>query len=351
MKIDLDSSTAIYLQIAHHFRDLIVSGQLPPGRRLPPEREIAEEYRISRGTVRQAMNALVNEGLVERAVGKGTFVRKSIGVPTALIGVILPSTQDALAIDILGGVEYIAKQRDYHVVFAATENRLEHEAVDIQRMRRQKVAGLVVFPISNLARDEAIEALAGEGISLVLVDRYFPGFPTDVVTVDNVGGGYKLTRHLIDLSHRRIGFVTSDDLTTTSVRDRFQGYRRALEEHHLTYEDRFYLRIPGDLTAFLRAPDRPTAVFAANDFIAIEVMQVANGLGLRVPEDLAVVGFDDIREASQLGVPLTTIRQSGRLVGQRACALLLEQVVDGRREPKHEVLPVQLIVRRSCGAK
>ncbi|MCZ7543387.1 MAG: substrate-binding domain-containing protein [Anaerolineae bacterium] len=263
----------------------------------------------------------------------------------------MPSTQDALAVDIMGGVEHVAKQHDYHVVFAFTQNQPEQETLDIQRMRRQHVAGLVVFPVSNLTRDETIVALVSDDMPLALVDRYFPDLPTDVVTVDNFGGGHMLTRHLVDLGHRRIGFVTPDDLTTTSVRDRFQGYRRALDEHHLTYEDRLFLRIPGDLTGYLQAADRPTAVFAANDFTAIEVIRAANALGLRVPEDLSVVGFDDIREASQLSVPLTTVRQSGRKVGQRACELLLERLVTGRRTPKHEVLPVQLIVRRSSGAK
>ena len=353
MDINPNSPTALYTQLVKYFRTRILSGQLPPGSRLPSELELAERHRISRGTVRQAMNVLVNEELVERIPGKGTFVRANSAA--ALIGVVLPTANDALTLDILVGVEQVAKRQNYQVIFAHTEECPDQQAADIERMREQRVAGLIVFPLTNLAHDTQIEQLIAEGMPLVLVDRYFPDLAVDVVVVDNVGGGYQATSHLIGLGHRRIGFIASASLTTTSIRDRFEGYCQALAEHNLPYDDDLFLFHPGDapiseLEAYLRAAGRPTAVFVSTDSTALRVLRTADALGLRVPEDLALVGFDDIKEAAELRVPLTTVAQAGRQVGQRACELLLDQLSNPRRPPRHEVLPVRFVVRRSCGA-
>ncbi|MBN1284456.1 MAG: GntR family transcriptional regulator [Anaerolineae bacterium] len=348
MKIDSHSAIPIHIQITSHFRELIHGGQLAPGSALPSERDLARQYRISRGTVREAMNALVSEGLIERVAGKGTFVLERDKV--SIIGAILPSTEDVFAVDILGGVEQTAKQHGCHVLFAQTQENLAQEAIDVQRMREQGVAGFVVFPISSMTHDDTIETLVVDSIPLVLVDRYFPHLAADVVVVDNVDGGYQATRHLIAIGHRRIGFIASASLKTTSVRDRFRGYRQALTEHHIDYDEKWLTTREAALDQYFLAPDRPTAVFASNDLDAIYILSVAEKLGLRVPEDLAVVGFDDRKEAVHLSVPLTTIAQSGYKVGQRACELLLSQLRNPHRPPQHEVLPVHLIVRRSCGA-
>lgn len=353
MNIDHESPTALYIQLVGHFRASILSGKLPPGSRIPSELELAERYRISRGTVRQAMNILVSDELIERIPGKGTFVRKVDSA--ALLGVILPYVGDALTMDILVGVEQTAKQHSYQVLFAQTEERAQQQALDIQRMRDQKAAGIILFPLTNRAHDELIAGLAADGVPLVLVDRYFPDLSTDVVVVDNFDGGKQATDHLIALGHDRIGFIAAASMETTSIRDRFHGYRHALAAHGLPYEEGLFLSLPSDvppgtLEAYLRAPDRPTALFASNDFTALRVLRRAAALGLLVPQDLAVVGFDNIKEAAELSVPLTTVAQSGRQVGQRACELLLEQLNNPRRPRRHETLPVELIVRRSCGA-
>lgn len=351
MNLESESSTALYIQLASYFRAQIESGALPPDSRLPSEIQLAEDHDISRGTVRHAMNILVTEGLVERVPGKGTFVRSGIPAPTALIGAILPYVHDTLTLDILSGIEQTAKRHDYQVVFAQTEERLEMEAADIQRMREQNVAGLILFPLTNLIYDELIEDLLSDNVPLVLVDRYFPDQQTNVVVADNFGGGYQATEHLIKLGHRRIGFVAASPLTTTSIRDRFQGYRKALAAHHLPYTDTLLLELSDDIASYLRAPNHPTAVFACNDFTAKSVMRTAQKFDIHIPKDLAVVGFDDTREAAELWIPLTTVAQYGRQVGARACEVLLRQIADPHHPPRHEILPVELIVRRSCGAK
>jgi DNA-binding LacI/PurR family transcriptional regulator len=355
MDIDPESPIALYAQLVNHFRARILSKEYPPGSRLSSELELAEHYNISRGTIRQAMNILVNEGLIERVAGKGTFVKDIDAASTKLIGVLLPSMRDALAVDILVGVEQAAKRRDYHVMFAHTEERLEQEAADIQRMREEHVAGFILFPLTNLPYDEAVAGLVANNVPVVLVDRYFPNLPTDVVAVDNTDGGYLATRHLIEHGHRRVGFVAASSMETTSMRDRFEGYKQALAQQGLAYEDALLFNYPLEansdgLRAYLSAPNRPSALFISNDFTAMRVLRVADELGLRVPEDLAIVGFDNVKEAAELSVPLTTIAQSGVQIGKRACELLLARIENPNKPHRREFLPVELIVRRSCGA-
>lgn len=364
MKIHIDQSgpVPIYIQLADQFRALIRSGAWPPGTRLPSELSLAEEYRISRGTVRQAMQVLTNEGLVDRAQGKGTFVAPGApGLARAdddhlLLGAVLPYKHDLLTLDILAGVEQAARAAGYHVVFTpGGEQPLDPQ--EVAQLRAKGVGGLVIFPPSNTAYDETIARLQAEGVPLVLVDRYLPDLETDYVVADNFDGGYRATQHLIHGGHERIGFLTPSGLQTTSVRDRFRGYRRALADHDLAYDERLFLWYtelmqpdPGlqTLRAYLRASDRPSAIFAVTDLLAIRVLAAAQREGLRVPEDLALVGYDDIR-AAEFGVPLTTIAQPRVAIGQRAGEILLARLHGQRTEPAQVVLPVELVVRQSCG--
>ena len=359
--IDQNSPVSIYIQLLEQLRAKIQSEKWTPGTRLPSELELAREHDISRGTVRQAMMILVNEGLVERAQGKGTFVSaKATATAYMLIGLILPHKHDALTLDILFGAEEVAKKHGYHVIFSQTQADPLAESLDVQAMRAKGVSGLIIFPPSNIQFDETIARLHAEHFPLVLVDRYFPDIPADHVVVDNFDGGYQATHHLIELGHRRIGFLTPSGLATSSVRDRFQGYQLALEEHGLPYEESLFLRYRGlmevdqDLTtlrAFLNTPKRPSAIFAVTDLLALRVLEAASFEGLSVPGDLAIVGFDNIPQAAQVRVPLTTVAQPSVRLGVRAVELLLERLTQTRTMPAQIVLPVRLVIRQSSGAK
>ncbi len=193
---------------------------------------------------------------------------------------------------------------------------------------------------------------------LVLVDRYLPDLDCDYVVADNEGGGYRATEHLIILGHTRIGFVYSHkgNLQTTSVRDRFQGYRRALQEYGCPIDETLvYQQSPpphADGEAFgdlLARPDRPSAIFAVNDGIALELLRAAQRRGLRLPEDLALVGFDDLTFAAHLSPPLTTVAQPRMDLGLRAGNLLINRIEGQTGPPRHIELPTSLIVRESCG--
>jgi GntR family transcriptional regulator, arabinose operon transcriptional repressor len=360
---------ARYTQLISHFRERILDGSLPAGARLPTELELAAEHKISRGTVRQAMSALVNEGLLERVRGRGTFVRPPLPIASPVlrtterrIGLMLAhSSGSQLDLDILIGVEHAAKSRGYQVSFAYSEESLEELDRDIDRLRAGNVAGMIIFPVSDATYDESIWRLAAEQVPFVLVDRYFPNLDSDYVVADNLGGGYRATEHLLILGHRRIGFVYSakGSLLTTSVRDRWQGYRRALLEYGQPYDERLVFQWParspsdpiGASDHLLLREGGPSAIFAVNDAVALELLQAAQRVGLRVPEDVALVGFDDLSFAAHLNPPLTTVAQPRMDIGLRAGHMLINRIEGQRNLTRHLNLPTSLIVRETCGAR
>lgn len=359
---------ARYIQILNEIRQHILSGNLVAGDRLPSEQQIARDHQTSRGIVRHALNLLVGEGLLERVQGSGTFVSQSPltnHAPSSRqksIGVILSEANDELNMKILRGVEQAAKPRGYQVSFSYTGENAQELALDIARLRAS-AAGLIIFPISNESHNDAVAQLQQDEFPFVLVDRYISDLDCDYVTSDNLAGSYRATEHLLILGHTRIGFVytPAGELLTTSVRDRWEGYCKALREYDLPYDESLIYKVSisprpeasilsyDDLIARV---DRPRAFFVANDAIALELLRAAQRCSLRVPEDIALVGFDDLSFATHLDVPLTTIAQQSTEMGLRAGTLLVNRIerrVSG--PPQHIELPTNLIIRQSCGAR
>lgn len=371
MKLNKDENAmTLHHQLVTYFRERILSGRLSEGTRLPTELTLAAEHQISRDTVRRALSQLAEEGLLERVQGRGTFVRRAIVTPTPdttptfekRIAIILnrpPTAQ--LNMNILIAVEQALKLGGYHVSFTYAEEDQAQQARDIARFRADHVKGLIIFPVSDTTYDAAIWQLQEEHFPLVLIDRYYPDLETDYVGPDNTDGGYRATEHLLILGHQRIAFCHShiETLQTTSVSNRWEGYRKALEEYGVVYDESLIVpnracskaEVQELYIALLQRPDRPTAIFAANDLVALDILQAARHCGLRVPDDLALVGFDDLNFAAHVHPPLTTVAQSLTDIGLRAGNLLISRIEGQAGSPRHIELPTHLIVRKSCGAR
>jgi len=370
-----DGSQSLHAQIFQELRERILSGELKAGDRFPTELKIAQQYNSSRGTVRQALTALVNEGLLERVQGSGTFVRQANqpqrrvapapatgSVATKSIGVILSDVNDELNMGILRGIEQAVKPCGYQLSFAYAEESAQTMVLDIARLKTN-TTGLIIFPLSNVSHDDAIANLQQEGFPFVLVDRYLSDLDSDYVTSDNVGGGYRATEHLLILGHRRIGFAHGSlgNLLTTSVRDRWEGYRKALYEYHQPYDEALIYNLcadkKGDAAAMtfddiIASPDCPGAFIAVNGSTSLGLFGAAQRHGVRIPEDLALVCFDDLQYMAHMDIPLTTIAQQSIEMGLHAGSLLvnrIERQISGA--PRHIKLPTNLIIRQSCGAR
>ncbi len=225
----------------------------------------------------------------------------------------------------------------------------------------QGVAGVFFAPV-EYTPDEGrtnlgiLDALDRAGIPVVLLDRDTAGFPSrsryDLVGIDNVRGGYALTEHLTRLGRRRIGFV-SRPRSAPTVDLRIIGYREAMRRAGLgPGPDWVRFGDPGD-PGFVRGlikEVRPEAIICANDITAARLMQTLGGLGLQVPDDVGVVGFDDVKYARLLGVPLTTVQQPCREIGRVAVGVLMERIAQPDLPTRTILLEPTLVGRRSCGA-
>ena len=348
-------------------------GRLPAGTRLLNDNELAAQYQLSRDTVRQALAHLADEGLIERIQGRGTFVCQpppkgqdlSVVPEQKQIGLLLSigdRSGSSYPQDILVGVEHAIKSHGYSISLSYTEGDQEQQAREIARMSGNHVAGLIICPVTRNVNADVIRQIQAVHVPLIFVDRYLSGLSIDYVGADNRGGGYRATEHLIILGHRRIGFLFLEEETmetTSSVNERWQGYFDALQKYGVPYDPSLimadanlkYASASSGIQEFLQRTDRPSAVFAVNDFVALDVMQAAHALHLRIPQDLALVGFDNEHFASRINPPLTTVNQPFFDIGLRAGTLLVNRIESNISAPRHIELPVNLLIRESCGAQ
>jgi LacI family transcriptional regulator len=330
---------------------------------MPTIREVAGRARVSPTTVSHVVNATrfvsheirtrVLEAMTELGYHPNAVARSLRRGRTHTLGLILPDSANPYFAELGRGIEATAFGRDYSVVLCNTEGDQRRERVYLDLLAKRQVDGLLYVPAGDHA--DVLRDLLRRSLPVVLVDRDLANAPVDVVLTDKRSGACLATRHLIALGHRRVGCIGGPSSLAVSGQ-RLQGYRDALAEAGLPVDEGLVLR--GDYhpqsgwaaaRSLLAMPDPPTAIFAANDLMAIGVLRAAGELGRRVPGDLAVVGFDDIELASYTTPPLTTVSQSASEVGRAAVELLLERLADPARPPVRKTLETRLVVRASCG--
>jgi len=273
---------------------------------------------------------------------------------TSILALILSDITNPFYPELARGVEDAAGEHGYRVILCNTDGRPEKEQGYVHSLLRGHADGFV-FASARLA-DPLVGRLIRRGIPVVLANRRLYGVPVDAVVVDNVLGATRAVRHLLDHGHRRIAHLTGPRHVANAV-ERLRGYRKAMREAGLAVRREWVVetdmsRHSGYEAALriLSLRPRPTAIFAENDAAAIGVVGAALERGLRVPQDLAVVGFDNIDLAGAEVLGLTTVSQHAYEMGRQAARLLVARVRDGRRQPHREiVLDPTLVIRGSCG--
>jgi DNA-binding LacI/PurR family transcriptional regulator len=367
------SAVPLYRRIADQIRGGVTSGEYPTGGWLPSEPALARALGVSRGTLRQALKVLAERGVVETVPGRGTLVRT--GPPTVvggddgrgrLVGMVIPAVARLRIPELIAGAEAELRAAGYTLLLGSSGDDQAQETEQIERFLREGVGGLIVYPVDAPSDLALVRRLVAERFPLVLVDRYPVDLAVDAVVADNFGGAFLAVRHLLGSGRRRIGFVSTHNLGTSSIAERQAGYRWALQCHGRPLEPAlectglyrlFNWPLPGNperehnlqlLRRYLAQADRPDAVFTVNDAVAFQVLEAAELAGLRVPEDLAAVGFDNLAYPDYGGVPLTTVEQPRQEIGALAARVLLERVAGRRTRPARTVLGTRLIVRRSA---
>jgi LacI family transcriptional regulator len=268
------------------------------------------------------------------------------------LGVLLADISNPFFASLTRTIENAAQSLGYAVIVCNSESDPDKEMNYIQLLTRKYIDGILF--LSNSKDGAGIRNALTAQIPLVIVDEDLDGVTLHGVFVDNTRGAYEAVAHLIALGHRRIAHIAGLPVHSTPLR--LEGYRHALEDHGISFEQslirfsNFQAEGGREAAATLLAQrERPTAVFAGNDLMALGVIQAAWEASLRVPEDVAVVGFDDIPLAASLVPPLTTVAQPIAEIGRVAVSMLVS-LIEGREIQQRVVLPCILRVRHSCGA-
>lgn len=354
-----------YLAAKSLIKRMVLTGQVGHNQQLKPELEICEDTNLSRTTVRRAISDLVQEGLLVRYRGRGTFVQiRRTASQKKLLALLLcqhPTVSGAYEL-LINGVREMAGRRGYQLLLANSHNEVEGGLEQAMRLNENRVAGTIVVPLQTESPDQStaavVRALKSAGQKVVLVDEDSPDDELISVSSQNREAMYGLTKHLIGLGHKRVAFLSSTRIE--AVQEREDGFRRAMEEAGLAIPPEYFLEVAGrdparqgtqeiDVLMAMRTP--PEAVVCLHDLIALNVLRRCSERGWRVPEDVVIVGFDDLPQAAVSKPALTSVHQPLREMGERAVELLINQI-EGATEPgpRHERFPCRLVIRESCGA-
>lgn len=366
-KMFLDEEGSKYRQVKTNIKKWILAGQVGRDGKIPSENSMAELFGISRHTVRQAVGELVNEGWLYREQGRGTFVNKLVSpraegaIPERLnIGVITTYLVDYIFPHIISGIESHVTARGHSISLYSTSNNLSLERRVLEQALSQGVHGFIIEPTKSTHPNPNIDLyllMEQKNIPFVMLHSSYIELNASVVALDDAKGSYLVTNHLFDLGHSVVGAIFKSD--DSQGRARFRGFvkahqdnRRTIEGHFVrTYttedQDEIISRYVNDF--FRGEGSRPTAVVCYNDEVAVKLINQLQSLGLKVPGDVSVTGFDDSSLALNGLVPLTTVSHPKKKMGEEAAKLLLQLIYDedNRWIPREHVFQPGLIVRSS----
>jgi DNA-binding LacI/PurR family transcriptional regulator len=333
-------------------------------------RDVAELAGVSRTTVSFVLNEVsgmrisdetrlrVLDAAQQLNYHPDATARHMVTRRTDVIGFVLRQSSDQVFADqflpqVLNGLSHAATAQGYHVLIEAIPPEDESDAY-VRLIRERHVDGIVLS--GPRFDDEELLRFHAEGWPVVLMGQ-LPNTNLIFVDIDNVGGAATATQHLIALGHRRIAMITNAKCTYTAAADRLAGYQRALKAASITYTDTLveygdFTHQSGKaaMTRLLQQTPRPTAVFVASDTVALGALQAIRAGGLRVPDDIALVGFDDAPFVELVDPPLTTIRLPAYGLGWSAADLLIRAINHEDIQQRSVLLESELIVRKSCGA-
>ncbi|OQP06170.1 GntR family transcriptional regulator [Geobacillus sp. 46C-IIa] len=356
------------MQIRQYIVDNIQQKKWKPDDKIPSENELAEKFKVSRITVKKALDSLVEEGIIYRIQGRGSFVAKekdsqnliyqnkmSQRNMNKLIACIIPRLNSQFITIMVGEIEKLLSQYGYRMILCQTYDSQQLETQILKEVLRLGVDGIMIYPAEGETYNEEILKLTIEKFPLVLIDRYFRGIGANSVCTDNILGAYEATIHLLELGHSKIGIISSIPDGTTSVEDRIKGFEKALTEHNVPIDHHLYLL---DLTFeehnntnkdkiwdFLSNHRDVSALFVVNN--GLTVMEVALEMGFTIPQDLSIIMFDDYEFSHLLKVPPTCMRQQEKLLGQEAVKLIISTIENPLQKRQQIFIPPKLIVRNS----
>ena len=355
MIIDRNSPVPQYFQLQTWLIEQIEHGVFKANDKIPTEEELVHITGLARATIRQAIQNLVNMGYLARKRRLGTFVKNGTAdtEKRTIIGLLVPDIRSGYTPELARGAEDEAAKTRHSLILCDTDDLFIKANFYSDRLIENSVSGVIYVPTA--ASDEQnrniVDKFYRKHIPVVLADRTIPGLEIDHVTTDNFQGGYEITRYLIEKGHRNIGVVFSSLFSTERLR--YEGYKKALTEYHIPIDPSIiiidngpfipnrYFQYARDL---LNQREKITAVFAGHDRIALLFYSAAKELGLAIPEDISIVGYDDLNFTT---IKLTTMHQPIYEMGQESMRLIMSRIHENDRKAQHIELNSHLVERDS----
>ncbi|SFP68405.1 GntR family transcriptional regulator [Caldicoprobacter faecalis] len=361
----------LYMQIFEYYKQKINNKELLPNDQLPTEIEMAEMFGVSRITTKRALEELEREGFIYRKRGQGSFVsdlhQRKINESNRknVISMIIPATtMRGRNMDYVKGATDVINQKGYYLALHITENETQEREM-LMNIPKDGISGIIFYPISR-AHFDLLYIMHITGYPIVTIDKHFESLPISYVICDNFNGAYQSVSHLVELGHKNIAYIASSTIESIStVRQRFFGYCSALQEHNLKIEREFvvlgladqvkHFKDEMEKTNFLKAKlerllkKGVTAIIAENDYIAVSIQKILIDMGVKIPKEVSLIGFDNLDVLEQVGIMLTTVEQNFYEIGKAAADIIIEMLENGKREQIKRVVPVKLVIKESTG--
>lgn len=355
----------LYEQISHQLRKTIEAGMITLGQRLPTVSEMANQWKVDHRTINSALGQLEGEGLIrrEKGRGKGPVVVRNVSGKYSLMFVRL--TSDSFIMQITHGIEKFVKEQNVECIIVDGKNSISSFA---EVACHPHVDGIIVLPSEKPQLREAIMQSLDFGAKMVFVDRVMEGINVSSISVDHVKGAYQATNHLLRTHGRPVYYLGYDADSLSSVGNRIHGWKIAMREYgyymlkpytrYLQMQDetaKYELHLQYDYEAALgllkEKKEDKYCIFAMNDYVAEGVYLAAEELGMKIGEDIFIVGFGDYPLCQKLSVPLSSVYQANTQVGYEAAKLLYMMITRSVRKPVHRRISAELRIRESSAGK
>jgi LacI family transcriptional regulator/LacI family repressor for deo operon, udp, cdd, tsx, nupC, and nupG len=330
-------------------------------------KDVAKKAGVASATVSRVLNnspkvsvetrQKVNKAIKELGYKRDRVARRlrAKDGKTHMMGLLIPDIRNPFYVDVIQGIEEYALDNEYAILMCNFGQDEVREKLYMDIMRAESIDGLIAAPIHQW--DKKVTDLIKSGLPIVCLDRSLSGVKADVVVVDNRHGAFKAIELLLKSGHIRIGFIAGKPQIPTSVQ-RLRGYEDALREYGIEkneslikFGDSKYESGKELAKELLETAHPPTALFTGNNLITLGALETIHKRGLQIPDDIALVGFDDMYWSSSLNPPLTAVRQPGYEMGRRAAEMLLQRIDDPNREYATVELKTKLMIRQSCGSE
>lgn len=360
----LIESSPKYKQLAEIIKSAICSGRFGVGDKIPSTSELMDEFGVSAHTVRQSIGILENEGFLKRRQGMGTFVisQSAVGEERArkVVGCLVVHLHPALTTTTSSLVHHLESElaaKGYSLMVAVTNGDPAGEEKRLRAMVEEKVCGILWETVS-LPSPELIESLRGIGIPFVFMNTPSFEVPGDCVCIDNRAAALRAVETMISFGHKRIAFASLiGGPYQRIVEERLNGYRDALVENGIPFDEQFVVweeykteKLGFEIVEnLLRLREKPAAIFATHDLLAIGITAALRERGYSIPQDMALMGFDNVEAGKVLLVPLTTVAPPVGEMARKGVELLLSRVAGEKKgAAERVVLPTDIVVRASC---